>query len=121
MRRSDHRMAAVGPETPCGVERRCVLAPPDAPPALLCAPRRKYTPSHGNPHVGVRHGHRLVASPRGGGTQLTVAHFKKGGPTYDDAMFRLGDIPGPLLLMLPHDIAAALRLELDGCDGLTVG
>ena len=50
-----------------------------------------------------------------------MAHFIKGGPTYDDARSRLGDIPGPLLLMLPTDPVAALRRELDGCDRLRVG
>ena len=40
---------------------------------------------------------------------------------YDDALSRLGDIPGPLLLMLPTDLAAALRQELDSCEGLRVG
>ena len=50
-----------------------------------------------------------------------MAHFKNGGPVYDDALSRLGDIPGPLLLMLPTDLAAALRRELDSCEGLRVG
>ena len=57
--------------------------------------------------------------PEDGGTRLTVVHFKDGGPTYDDALSRLGDVP--LLLMLPTDLAAALRRELDGRDGLKVG
>ena len=59
--------------------------------------------------------------PEDGATQLTVAHFKAGGPVYDDALSRLGDTQGPLLLMLPPGIAAALRQELDGCEGLRVG
>ena len=59
--------------------------------------------------------------PEDGATQLTVAHFKAGGPVYDDALSRLGDTQGPLLLMLPTGIAAALRQELDGCEGLRVG
>ena len=59
--------------------------------------------------------------PEGGAAQLAVAHFKAGGPVYDDALSRLGDTQGPLLLMLPFDIAAALRQELDGCEGLRVG
>ena len=49
-----------------------------------------------------------------------MAHFKAGGPVYDDALSRLGDTQGPLLLMLPTNIAAALRQELDGCEGLRV-
>ena len=59
--------------------------------------------------------------PEGGAARLTVAHFKTGGPVYVDALSRLGDILGPLLLMLPTDLAAALRLELDGCEGLRAG
>ena len=59
--------------------------------------------------------------PEGGATRLTVAHFRDGGPTYEDALFRLGDIPEPLLLMLPTDLAAALRREVDSCEGLRVG
>ena len=59
--------------------------------------------------------------PEDGATQLTVAHFKARGPVYDDALSRLGDTQGPLLLMLPTGIAAALRQELDGCEGLQVG
>ena len=59
--------------------------------------------------------------PEDGATQLTVAHFKAGGPVYDDALSRLGDTQGPLLLMLLTAIAAALRQELDGCEGLRVG
>ena len=34
---------------------------------------------------------------------------------------RLGNTLGPLLLMLPNDLVAALREELDRCDGLRVG
>ena len=59
--------------------------------------------------------------PEGGAARLTVAHFKTGGPGYDDALSRLGVILGPFLLMLPTDLAAALRQELDSCDGLRVG
>ena len=50
-----------------------------------------------------------------------MAHFKTGGPVYNDALSRLGDTKGPLLLMLPTDLAAALRQELDICEGLRVG
>ena len=59
--------------------------------------------------------------PEDGAAQLAVAHFKAGGPVYDDVLSRLGDTQGPLLLMLPSGIAAALRQELDGCEGLRVG
>ena len=59
--------------------------------------------------------------PEDGAAQLAVAHFKARGPVYDDALSRLGDTQGPLLLMLLNDIAAALRQELDSCDGLRVG
>ena len=59
--------------------------------------------------------------PEDGAAQLAVAHFKAGGPVYDHALTRLGDTQGPLLLMLPTEIAAALCQELDGCEGLRVG
>ena len=59
--------------------------------------------------------------PEDGAAQLAVAHFKAGGPVYDDALSRLGDTHGPLLLMLPTDIAVALPQGLDGCEGLRVG
>ena len=71
--------------------------------------------------MGTRRGHRPVAPPRDGAAQLAVAHFKAGGPVHDDALSRLGDTKGPLLPMLPTDIAAALRQELVGCEGLRVG
>ena len=54
--------------------------------------------------------------PEDGAAQLAVAHFKAGGPVYGDALSRLGYTQGPLLLMLPTDVAAALRQELDGCE-----
>ena len=50
-----------------------------------------------------------------------MAHFKAWRPVNDDALSRLGDTQGPLLLMLPTNTAAALRQELDGCEGLRVG
>ena len=59
--------------------------------------------------------------PEDGAAQLAVAHFKAGGPVYDDALSRLSHTQGPLLLMLPTDVAAALRQELDACEGLRVG
>ena len=71
--------------------------------------------------MGTRRGHRPVALPRGRGRPARPAHFKAWGPVYDDALSRLGDTEGPLLLMLPTDIAAALRQELDGWEGLRVG
>ena len=59
--------------------------------------------------------------PEDGGTRLTVAQLKKGGPRYDDALSRLDHIPGPLLLMLATNVAAALHRELDGCGCLREG
>ena len=59
--------------------------------------------------------------PEDGAAQLAEAHFNTGGPVYDDALSRLGDTQGPLLPMLSTDLAAALRQELDGCEGLRVG
>ena len=70
--------------------------------------------------MGVRRRHHLVVPPEGGGTELTVAHFTDKGPTYDDALSQLGDIPGPLLLMLSTNLATTLRRELDCCDRLKV-
>ena len=58
--------------------------------------------------------------PEDGAARLAVAHFKTGGPVYN-ALSRLGDTKGRLLPMLPTDLAAALRQELDRCDGLRVG
>ena len=58
--------------------------------------------------------------PEDGAARLAVAHFNTEGPVYDDALSRLGDARGPLLLMLPTDLAAALRQELNSCDGLRV-
>ena len=58
--------------------------------------------------------------PEDGAARLAVAHFKTGGPVYDDALSQQDDTRGPLLLMLPTDLAAALRQELDSCDGLRV-
>ena len=51
--------------------------------------------------------------PEDGAARLAVAHFKTGGPVYDDALSQLGDTLGPLLLMLSTDRAAALGQELD--------
>ena len=59
--------------------------------------------------------------PEGGAARLTLAHFKTAGPVYDDALSQLGHILGPLLLMLWTDLAAALRQELESCEGLQVG
>ena len=59
--------------------------------------------------------------PNGEGAQLTVAHFEMGGPVYDDTLFRLGSLPGPLLLKLPSGLATALRRELDGHPEMRVG
>ena len=59
--------------------------------------------------------------PEDGAARLAVGHFKTGGPVYDDALSRLGDTLGPLLLMLPTHLAAVLPQELDSCDGLWLG
>ena len=58
---------------------------------------------------------------RTGAPGLLWRMSRKGGPGYGDALFWLGNVPELLLLMLPTDLAAALRQELDGCDGLKVG
>ena len=59
--------------------------------------------------------------PEDGAAGLAMAHFKTRGPVYDDALSQLDNTQGPLLLMLPTDLAAALRQELDSCDGPRVG
>ena len=59
--------------------------------------------------------------PEDGGSRLTVAHFKDQGATYDDTLSRLSNVPGPLLLMLPTGLAAALRQELEGSAELKLG
>ena len=59
-----------------------------------------------------------MAPPGGTGRPALVAHLRTGGPVYDNALSRPGDARGPLLLMLPTDLAAALRQELDSCDEL---
>ena len=59
-------------------------------------------------------------SPDGEAARLTVAAFKSRGPVYDNPLSWLGDIPGPLLLMLPTNLAASVRRELDSCEGLRV-
>ena len=59
--------------------------------------------------------------PEGRGTRVTVAHFRKGGPAYDDPLSRLGDLQAPLLLVLPMDLAVALRRELNDRERLRVG
>ena len=83
--------------------------------------RRQRTPGYGDTQMGTRRARCRWHPKEDGAAQLAVAHFKAGGPVYDDALSRLSDIQGPLLLMLPTDIAAALRQELDGCEGLRVG
>ena len=50
-----------------------------------------------------------------------MAHFKTGGPVHDATLSRLGDIVGPLLLMLPTEPATALCQELDGCERMRAG
>ena len=69
--------------------------------------------------MGTRHGHRPTAPPRGRGRPARRGGLQNWGA--EDALSRLGDTQGPLLLMLPTDLAAALSQELDGCEGLRVG
>ena len=78
-------------------------------------------PTCSGPRRYTRCGHRPVATPRGRGHPTHRGALQSGGPVYDDALSRLGDKQGPLLLMFPTGIAAALRQELDGCEGLRVG
>ena len=116
-----HGTAAGGLGAPYGVERRCVLAPPSTPPPPLVL--------HAANVLRATEIHTWVCDaatvrwlpPEHGGTRLTVARFIKGGPTNDDALSWLGNIAGPLLLMLPTDLAAELRRELDGCGRVGLG
>ena len=98
---------------------RRVLAPPGAPPPWLMLHtanilRAAEISAFGRNAATVRWFPREEE-----GTRLTMAHFNKGGPTYDDAPSRLGHLQG--LLQLHTDRAAALRRELDGHDGLRLG
>ena len=56
-----------------------------------------------------------------GAARLAVVHLQTRGPVYDNALSRLGDTLGPLLLMLPTNLAAALRQELGCWAGLWLG
>ena len=121
MGRGDGGMAAGGPGAANGMDWGCILTvrTPVPPRIVLHAAnvlRATEIRTWGHAAATVR-----WHPPEDGATQLTVAHFKAGGPVYGDALSRLGDTQGPLLLMLPTGIAAALRQELDGCEGLRVG
>ena len=59
--------------------------------------------------------------PEDGAAKPAVAHFKAWGAGIRRRTVPAGRHPGPLLLMLPEDIAAALRQDLDGYEGLRVG
>ena len=85
----------------------CVLAHPGAPPPRLVL-HAANVPQATEIHTwGCDAATIPWLPPEGGATWLTVAHFKDGGPTYDDALSWLGDIPGPLLLMLSTDLAGS--------------
>ena len=84
-------------------------------------PHRQRAPGHRDTHWGRDAPPIRWLSPEGGAAPLTTAHFKTGRPAYDDALSKLGDVLGPLLLMLPTSLATALRQELDSCEGLRVG
>ena len=112
--RGGRGMAAGGPGATRRKRRGRVLAHPSALPpriALHTANMLQATEIH-------TWGHEAATlrwlPPGGGAARLTVAHFKNGGPVYNDALSRL-------LLMLPTDLAAALRRELDSCEGLRDG
>ena len=89
-------------------------------PILLCVvlhtaivPRATDIHTWGRDAATIRH-----LPPEDGAARLAVAPVKTGGPVYDDALSRLGDRLGLLFLMLPADLATALRQELESCDGL---
>ena len=111
--------AAPGPQTGCTGDVSSLVWTPVPPRIVLHAANvLRATEIH-------KWGHNTATvrwhPPEDGAARLAVAHFKTGGPVYDDALSRLGNTQGPLLVMLPTDVAAALRQELDGCDGLRVG
>ena len=45
-----------------------------------------------------------------------MAHFNTGGPVYDDALSRLDDTQGPLLLMLLQPRYARSWTAATGCE-----
>ena len=118
---SSSRMATDGPGASLGVAWGRVLSPPSSPPP----PRVVLHTANVLRATEIHTWGRDVATvwwlpPEGGAARLTVAHFKNGWPVYDNALSHLGDVPGPLLVMLPIDLAAALRPEPDSCEGLRV-
>ena len=119
--RGDHGMAAGGPEAPYGMEGRHILAPPTAPPPRLVLHTGNVLWAAQICTWGCDAATFWWFPSEEGGTRLTVAHLKKRGPTYDDALSQLGHLPGPLLLMLPTDLDATLHRELNGYNGLGLG
>ena len=71
--------------------------------------------------MGVRRSHRPVAPPGGGGHPAHGGAFQKRGAYVRWRPVPAGDLPGRLLLMLPTDLAAAVRQELECYVGLRVG
>ena len=114
-------MATGGPGATSGVGLGRVLAHQSAHPRPHRPPHRQRAPNHGNTHMGTRRGHHPVALPGGRGRPAHRGALQNWGASVRQRPSRLGDILGPLLLMLPTDLAAVLRQELDGCDGLRVG
>ena len=93
---------------PCSSERPSTPASSSTPPT--CSGPQRYT--HGD----------ATRPPSGGRSRpARCGALQNFGACVHDALSRLGDTPGPLLLMLPTNLAAALRQELDSCDGLRVG
>ena len=113
-------MAAGGPGAANRMDWGRVPARQSARPPPHRPSRRQRAPGYGDTHL--EHDAATIRwhPPEDGAARLAVAHFKTEGPVYDDALSRLDDTRGPLLLMLPTDLAAALRRELDSCDGLRV-
>ena len=107
MGRGGEGMAASGPGATNRVEWGRVLAHPSARPPrifLHTANVLRATEIHtwGRDATTIRW-HPLEDRA----ARVAVAHFKTGGPVYDDALSRLDDTQGTLLLMLPTDLAAA--------------
>ena len=107
--------AAPGLQTGWTGDVSSLVRTPVPPRIVLC---RQRTPGYGDTHMGTRRGRRPVAPPGGRGRPARRGALQRWGA---GIRRRLGDTQGSLLLMLPTDIAAALRQELDGCEGLRVG
>ena len=115
-------MAEGGPGASYEMGEQCVLVPPDARPHPDPATHRQYYSRQR------RYVHRGATQPPSGGPSWSKGAtgslwriLKNEETTYGAALSRLDDCLRTILLLLPTDLAAALRQELDGYNGLNVG